>query len=621
MTAHRLIYSLFPVFLLAHVCWVLGDDAETSSDVVIRPGRPSIRKQLEERVAELRNQLTTAASAFERVLAADGHSDEAVELVKQLDWPRVKTEMAKPSPDVLLLRSYSKRLYKPLGLPEVQTTIRLRELLDEYSEILRVLSLPDIESEIRRRQTAVQEILASPKRVDSVRLGEHVDWLALVGRPHSLTSVQQQHNLPNIAVDIPKSVVKERIKQFNQEVTQSQYVSNVVAGTPISGVAHTTGTATAQLLPNESTAGFRVHLQGTINAPNNVAVQDPVVVYTSGQTSFSASKQIVWEGRKLDLGPTSVSCQTQSAITGIAVTRQPIIPLGRRPGPINRIIERAAWRRAAQQQPQGEAAASRLAESRVAETFNSQVGELVAKLNGQIEDYVIRPLLQSGMMPTIDAIIKPEAICVSLLRRGAGGLAGTKRPDWKINKDDFALHLHESALTNFMRASAGGAVWTDQDFADVQRVIIGTNSFEFRIGLHPRWEVTLDWARPIATRFDKDQITVEFNVESLRIENEDYKFPFSVQATYKMDTRPPVFGILRVGDLSLKWTGDAPADAAKEKMLATFIREKFSGLLLDELYLDGLKAPSGGGFWGALGSYRVNHAASEQGWMLVTFSD
>ena len=358
-----------------------------------------------------------------------------------------------------------------------------------------------------------------------------------------------------------------------------------------------------------------------INAPNNVAVQDPVVVYTSVQTSFSASKQIFWEGRKLYLGPTSVSCQTQSAITGIEVTRQRIVPLRGRPGPINRIIERAAWRRAEQQRPQGEAAASRLAESRVAESFNSQVGELVEKLNGQVEDYVTQPLLQTGMMPTIDAIIKPEAICVSMLRKGAGGLAGTKRPDWRINKDDFALHLHESALTSFIRKSAGGAVWTDREFAELQRALIGTNSYELRIGLHQRWQVTLDWARPLSTRFDKDSITIQVNVERLRIEQEEFNYPFSVEATYKFDTRPPSLGIVRVGDLRFEWTSAVRPEAGQEEMLASFIRRKFSGFLHEELYLDGLKAPVGGGLWGTLGRYRANHAASKQGWVLITFGE
>lgn len=614
MIATKMIRILTLLLLIALTSRVFGDDPAPDS------GRP-IRSQLQQRAAELRVEIRQAATRFERHLKELAQSEDTADFVSQLDWPQVKPEIDKQSPDLLLLRSYSKRLYQPFGPVELAEVIQLREALDEYTEVKRVLLISDIEREIRRRQTAVQDLLASEGRLDTVRLGEHLAWLELVGAKQALPSALERFNQSNIVLDIPKSVVLDRIKQFDQEVAQSQYVSNVVAGTPISGFAYTKGTATAQLLPDESTAGFLIHLQGTISAPNNVAVQDPVRVYTSGQTSFTADKQVTWNGSKLAWGPTSVSCSTRSAITGISVTRQPILPLRRRPGPVNRVIERAAWRRAEQQRPQGEAAASRLAESQVTESFNSQVSELVGKLNGQLDEYVTRPLLQTGMMPSIDAVIKPEAISVSLLRKGAGGLAGNKRPNWKVDNDQFALHLHESALTNFMRASAGGAVWTDRRFSELQRALIGTNSYELRIGLHKRWQVTLDWARPLATRFENHQVTIQLNAESLRIERDEYKHPFSVEATYEFDTRPPSLGFLRVGELRFKWTGEIPADASKEKMLAGFVREKFAGFLLEELHLDGLKVPSGTGFWGSLGSYRPDRVDAKDGWMLVTFYD
>jgi len=614
MTATKMIRPLTFLCLTALAGVTFGDDVRPS---VEQP----VRSQLQQRAAKLRGEIRQAAESFERHLNDVAQSEETAEFVTQLNWPQVKREIEKPSPDLLVLRSYSKRLYEPFGPVELQKAIQLRDALDQYTDISRVLLLRDIEAEIHRRQAAVRDLLAADRRLDTVRLGEHLDWLELVGHTQPLPEVALRHNQPNIAVDIPKTVVIERIKQFNQEVTQSQYVSNVVAGTPISGFAYTSGSATAQLLPDESTAGFRIHLRGTINAPNNVAVQDPVVVYTSGLTTFSANKQVVWDGSKLSWGPTSISCQTQAAITGVAVTRQPLLPLRGRPGPINRVIERAAWRRAEQQRPQGEAAASRLAESRVSESFNSQVSELVGKLNGQLDEYVTRPLQQTGMMPSIDAVIKPDAICVSLLRNGAGGLAGNRRPSWKTNKDEFALHLHESALTNFMRASAGGAVWTDRRFAELQRAVIGTNSYELRIGLHKRWQVTLDWTRPLATRFDKGRVTIQVNVESLTIEKDAYRYPFSVEATYQFDTRPPSLGFLRVGDLRFKWTGEVPADAAQENMLVGFVREKFGGFMLDELHLDGLKVPSGTGFWGSLGGYHPGGANADAGWMLVTFRE
>lgn len=575
------------------------------------------RAVLETRANSLLETVKRSAAQCERSLNQNDRSERRDKLIAGLGWEQFQLQLAHPRPDIYLLRAFSKRLYEPNEGLNLQDAIRLRVAIEQYTDVMRVLSYPDLESEIQNRRLAIENLLKSAGRLDTVRLGEHLDWLETAGVTINVDAVRRQYDRPNITLDVPKTFATEQIRQFSQEVDQTQYVTNVVLGTPISGYARTNGTAAAMLLPDNNLAGFRVDLQGVISAPNNVAVQDPVVVYSSGQSTFSASTSVVWDGTQFEMGETSAVCQTTAEITGIAVTREPLLLPGRL---VNRVIRRAAGRRAAQQRPLGEAAASRLAESRLVDSLSEQVSESVEKLNSHFQDFVTRPLRQVGMLPSIAAVINPAAIRVSLLRYGGGRLAGTQTPAWEVRENEFALYLHESALTNFFRASAGGAVWTDRKFADLQKALMGDNSYELRIGLHPRWQTTLHWARPLATRFNDDFIVIQLNAERLKIDDTEYPFPFTVEASYVFETIPPSLGFARVGEVKFEWTGADRPESTDEAMLSGFIRKKFSGLLLDHIYLDGLRAPSGGGLWGKLGSFNANDAASKDGWVVVTFA-
>ena len=230
----------------------------------------------------------------------------------------------------------------------------------------------------------------------------------------------------------------------------------------------------------------------------------------------------------------------------------------RLPSPGARFITRFARSQAERQKADAEREASWQTEQRIAEQINELVTEKLDELNGQVEKSLVAPLTRLGVLPQISARNRGSQVRRDIVKTGIGGLSAPQPPAWEPLDGLLALHIHETAITNFLRPSAAGARWSDQQFAKIQKQLLGDNSYEFRVGLHPRWEVVMDSERPVAASISDQSIRFEFNVRELTLANQSYPFPFCVAARYRVQPTTTVLHLERLDDVELMWTGPRP---------------------------------------------------------------
>jgi hypothetical protein len=162
----------------------------------------------------------------------------------------------------------------------------------------------------------------------------------------------------------------------NKQIDVQTPVSDVVLGTPISGVARITGMPHVELEPAADRAQFKIVIRGTVHS-QTVGRNGPAVVQGRAITNFTATKQIVFEpGRGFYGLPPTVAAQSQVFNDGIRSTRG---------GLIGRVVQRRAARQIAEQQQEITAIARDRATRRIAAALEWNLTERLARLNKAVE--------------------------------------------------------------------------------------------------------------------------------------------------------------------------------------------------------------------------------------------
>ena len=157
-----------------------------------------------------------------------------------------------------------------------------------------------------------------------------------------------------------------------KDVDRQVDVRDVILGTSIAGRAHVVGKPAVALMDSPEQATFKLVLNGTVHS-RTTGYNGPAIIYSRSVTTFTATKQIVFEPGKGFHGlPSQVTARTQVFVEGIASTRR---------GLIGGIVRRRAAKMEAQRHGEATEIARQKAEWRIAETFDRSSEQRLARLN------------------------------------------------------------------------------------------------------------------------------------------------------------------------------------------------------------------------------------------------
>lgn len=422
--------------------------------------------------------------------------------------------------------------------------------------------------------------------------------LFLQSQPH-LKRPSPAGTFPQLFLRTQRSLVEEALLKGGQTTEQSQYSGHWIAGAWVTGISKSLASATPRLTTFNGQAAVEIQVKGTVQSPDSVAHKGPFRMHSSAVSAVNGVAYLYLDKDQVRATEPVVTASTQST-------------LGKIEGP--RLLQGIARRQAGKKRGQAERESSQIVASEAAEQMKSQIAEQVAEANRQFKEFdKYKVLLNRIQMEPLSTLTGLSSNSIQVgLRLPGGGAAAPLGPRALRGGDTLEISMHESLLGSIGVHVLGGAWWTDESFFSFQKELTGTSANELLIGVYPeRWAVQWDWARPALTRITPEWVEYELGFSAAIVDG--VRWP-GVRVTAKYKPLPTRSGLefQRLGSVELK--------GALSPEQAEFYRRKFSALLGESVYLDGLNPPAGGG-WDTLSGYFNSSVQLEAGWLHIGYAN
>jgi hypothetical protein len=349
--------------------------------------------------------------------------------------------------------------YRALG-PWATTTRDSRQVYQQYLDNLaRVL-----ERHGERATVETTRLIARGLGVVNA-LGQSPDFVA---------AMRSAYAHPNIFGAVSANFV---MRAPNRPIDRVTPVRDCILGTSIFGSAHAIGNVQYNVIPSDDTVELAIFLTGEAHS-RTTGRNGPVRIQSTGVTNYWASKQISLSDDAFIAGPTTAGAHLDSTIHSIRKTGG---ALGRG------LIEKIAWNRAREQQPQAERISASHTRERVVREFEETVARDLAAVRAQYEDRIRKPLSRRGVSPEYLRMssartgVSIETLFATHSQLGAPGERPAPMPG-----HDMLVQIHESAVNNYLPLALASARIA-QDTADVPPSLKGNV---------PNWLKAMSIAQP-----------------------------------------------------------------------------------------------------------------------------
>ena len=272
---------------------------------------------------------------------------------------------------------------------------------------------------------AAQEPVPAPVPIDSPSIGSpsiitrSLDTLTIDAAAIEPPMDEQRSDLAIACLRIPASLITEEASQSFQ---QTAPVDRVVLGTHARGMAECQGEVRCEMGQQTSAAELVCHISGTVRS-QTCGTNGPALINSTAETSYTATKRIVFDGRQLTTQPAVVNARTQIQITGIGS----IAPRLR-----GRIVERVATRRAADSRLEAERITCRLTADELQQHIDNEFSQRIVSLNRKL---AMRLAILDGFKDNEYALSissRPEYIQILYARRETNSQTDAALPNFPL---------------------------------------------------------------------------------------------------------------------------------------------------------------------------------------------
>ncbi|MEM9660321.1 MAG: hypothetical protein AAF961_18305, partial [Planctomycetota bacterium] len=273
---------------------------------------------------------------------------------------------------------------------------------------------------------------------------------ALGSSPRLVQAVKKRFGQANLAMS-----GSSRLTQVlaARPIDQTAPVRDVILGTRLFGTSRTLGSADLRILPARNHIELLAIMQGQAAANTN-GYNGPVRIRSRSTTALSATAQVELSDASFRLTPAHATAQTRSRIQSIRKTGG---NFGRR------LIEKIAWRRAAQQKRAAERIAAQHAADRAGAAFHEELNDVLARARREYVERVREPLIRRDAFPEHLRMSSTEDaahIEATIARRMQFGADAP--PPAAAAAADFSVRIHQSAANNYLALALAGATFRQQ---------------------------------------------------------------------------------------------------------------------------------------------------------------
>lgn len=277
------------------------------------------------------------------------------------------------------------------------------------------------------------------------------------GQGEQLGEALREHYLGyNLRVVASEALLNRYVSQTRVE---KQPVRDVILEAQVTGESTTTAKVGIELLESRDGARWQMLLEGK-TITDTRADKRGASVFTHGEHTFSATKEVHFDGDKFTSKPARIDVDANNTIVDVKAK--------------SRFVLRVAKKKAAKLKPETEAIAARKVAEDVAPRFNKEVDEQFQKATRDLADHVNGPLKELDLAPSARSVTSTNReLRVSSRLMGSGELAGSLQNPLVTSDKGLVLHLHESVINNAIdRLEFGGKTMTEEDLKrEVEEVV------------------------------------------------------------------------------------------------------------------------------------------------------
>jgi hypothetical protein len=400
--------------------------------------------------------------------------------------------------------------------------------------------------------------------------------------------------------------VSERVLQMllRREVKQNQSIVESILKMTTSGTAYAECNIGLDLIPNSQMANLRLTMHGRATMDDAVSTMRRIRIHSSSYTSIAGQKDIFFEPKGFRLSPTQVNCNTSIEVHDIEA---------------GRLVERMAWRRVNQMQPEAERAAAERAARRAEQQLEEEAGTPLSHLHEEYVQNVYEPLVSKGALPDTRLITTDDRLAIMFYRsddkNGGEDDDSSKLP---IPSYDIAACLNDNFVNEMAARTLSGRTVTDEQLGNLMLTLVGKTPHPLWVHANAdRWRIVAAAERPLDVSFADDLVSITLRIAEVYCGERGFHSLSEVSAKYSLEITQDGPHLIRVGDVEVK-LAESSATAGEIAQWQQLLRRKFSGVFLSELYFDGLTPPAGG-TWGKLRRLELKKLSAREGWFAVGY--
>jgi hypothetical protein len=288
-----------------------------------------------------------------------------------------------------------------------------------------------------------------------------------------LTAVLQKHYFNyNVRIVASEELLSRLLADSRTEHGQ---VVDFILGANVGGWQTTSTNVSVDLKPSRFDARWDIVLSGNVSS-NTQGVTSQATIYTQGNHTFRAVKEVRFNGSKFTTLPGTISVNANNTTTGVATQFSG--------GLFGGIADRIAYREAEARRGQAQAIAASRIQDRVLPRFNQEVDDAFVKAEKDLQTQLFDHLRATNLYP--DAMLfqtTDREFRVSTRLMGETELGANQAPAMFTAPVGATLFVHESEMNNGAdRIGLAGKSMTDDELrAHLEQFFSKALNREFKI--------------------------------------------------------------------------------------------------------------------------------------------
>ena len=365
----------------------------------------------------------------------------------------------------------------------------------------------------------VEQLVKQDPEGTNPRLGpqleKRLDLLAGVERaPELVASVKRSYGKSNLLLTVAEPVVK---KLISRPIATRDPIRDTILGAQVIGVGNTRGYLSVDLVASDDGALLNFLLHGGISS-RTTGFKGPVAVRSLASTRFVGHQPVKLAAEQFLVLPAQVSASTRSRT--VSIHRSDGSPA---PG----LLQAFASKRVDRDRPQGDAIASRRAESRLNASLSKQIVAVTESARRQFDDYVIKPLARYGASPARIWLSSTDSTLQAEMLHADRGQLGAATPAPPAPAGDVVLRVHVSAVNNLGAALIGGTTLRKQAGAARPKLEVFLPTWLNKLLTEPagaasagsatdeQWAMILHNQRPFSARVEGGAVVVHLHAAKI----------------------------------------------------------------------------------------------------------